>query len=122
MANYTQIGEVKNEDRPAIRYSFTKKQILLTSVLLVLVISVLIVYKDLQIRSIRSNFLNLEQNLKQEASVKFENTEREFLTIIAEAYARAIVSAMKQGNIQEIDSYLNAMVRPGNFSSVTVVN
>jgi hypothetical protein len=122
MADYTQIGEVKRGDKAAIRYSFTKKQILITSVLLVLAISVLMIVKALQVRSIKSNFLSLEQNLKQEASARFENTEREFLRLIAEPYAWAIRSAMKQGNIHEIDSYLNAMVRSGSFSSVMVVN
>ena len=80
------------------------------------------ILQTLQIRSIRSDFSSLELNLKQETFVTLENTEKQFLKIIAKPYAWAIRSEMKQGNIQEIDSYLNAMVRSGNFSSVMVVN
>lgn len=102
--------------------SATKKKYLITiGVALILLLSVWI-WKSIEINQARKTAETEKQNLTQQATSKIVETHKDHLMLLAKPFVWAIRTEMMEGNRNQVNLYLNDMVKEKNFQLIAVAD
>jgi hypothetical protein len=122
----TQFNEGKEEtlksksgsQRPAMM----KKTLLITIVVGLVLISAMWIWKTMEISSIRKDADIEKQAVQEQASRQLVQAHEEHLKLLAKPFVWAVRSEMMQGNISQVNLYMNDMVKEKNIERIALLN
>ncbi|WP_069658471.1 hypothetical protein [Arcticibacter eurypsychrophilus] len=98
------------------------KGILITIVVALVLLSGVWIWKTIEISSLKKNAIKDRQTLTEQAKTQIVQSHEAHLKLLAKPFVWAIRSEMMQGNISQVNLYMNEMVKEKNFQSIIVVN
>lgn len=102
--------------------SAAKKKYLITiGVALILLLSIWI-WKSIEINQARKTAETEKQNLTQQATSKIVETHKDHLMLLAKPFVWAIRTELMEGNRNQVNLYLNDMVKEKNFQLIAVAD
>lgn len=103
------------------RLSTRKKYIIIIGVALVLILGVWI-WKTIQINQINKIAERDQQTLSETASRQIVQSSEEHLKLLAKPIVWSMRSEMMQGNLSQINLYINDLVKEKNFQRIAIAN
>ncbi len=103
-------------------YSFTRKQIAVAAIVVIVIIGALLVWKAIQVSSLENRQEAREQQVKEEAGKMLVQSNVNYLKMLAKTYVWAAQIALMQGNTQQLNSYANDLIKEKNFQSISVAD
>ncbi|EOR93347.1 hypothetical protein ADIARSV_3426 [Arcticibacter svalbardensis MN12-7] len=98
------------------------KGILITIVIALVLLSGIFIWKTIEINSLKKNAAKDRQTLTEQANTQIVQSHEAHLKLLAKPFVWAIRTEMMQGNISQVNLYMNEMVKEKNFQSIVVVN
>jgi len=98
-----------------------KTIIIIIGVALILLIAVWI-WKTVEISKIRKTAESDRQELKEQATRQLVQSNEEHLKLLAKPIIWAVRAEMMQGNISQVNLYLNDLVKEKNFQQIAIAN
>lgn len=102
--------------------TITKKTYLITIVIALILLSAIWIWKTVEINNQKKTAENEKQVLQQHASKQIVQTHEQHLKLLAKPFVWAVRSEMMQGNMSQVNLYINEMVKEKNFQRIAVVN
>ena len=105
----------------AARQSRRKKFIITIGIALVLILGVWI-WKTIEINQIRKAADRDQQTLRETASRQIVQASEEHLELLAKPIVWSMRSEMMQGNLSQVNLYINDLVKEDNFQRIAIAN
>lgn len=105
----------------AARQSRRKKYIITIGIALVLILGVWI-WKTIEINQIRKAADRDQQTLREVASRQIVQASEEHLKLLAKPIVWSMRSEMMQGNLSQVNLYINDLVKEDNFQRIAIAN
>lgn len=102
--------------------TFTRKQLLITILVIIVLFGVLWIWKAIQVQSVKNELSKEEQNIRNHTRTLVVDNNKSFLRMIAKPYVWALRPEMMQGNTAQLNLYADDIVKEGNFVSIIVAN
>jgi hypothetical protein len=109
----------KGEER---KVTFTRKQLLIAAAVVIVLFGALLIWKSIQVRSLKRERAEKEAALIQEFATIYAKQSAEFLKRLAKPYVWALRTEMLQGNNNQVNLYNNDMVKEKGMISVMVAD
>jgi hypothetical protein len=103
------------------RLSTRKKFIITVGIALVLVLGVWI-WKTIEINQIKKIAARDQQTLTETASRQIVQSSEEHIKLLAKPIVWSMRSEMMQGNLSQINLYINDLVKEKNFQRIAIAN
>lgn len=88
----------------------------------VVLLSVIWIWKVVEIRDIKNAAKRDRQNLKEDAIIKIVQSHEENLKSLAKAYVWAVRTQMMQGDINQVNLYALDLIKEKNFLQIAIAN
>lgn len=88
----------------------------------ILLISVVWIWRTIEIGNIKKQAEKDSQTLKEAATKQILQSHEAHLQLLAKSYVWAVRAEMMQGNISQVNLYANDMVKEKNFQRIAVAN
>lgn len=98
-----------------------KKYLITIGVALILLIS-LWIWKSVETSGIRNASEKEKQNLKEQATSKIAEVHKQHLLLLAKPFVWAVRTELMQGNRNQVNLYLNDMVKEKNFQQIAIAD
>ncbi|WP_374163701.1 hypothetical protein [Arcticibacter sp. MXS-1] len=98
-----------------------KKYLITIGVALILLIS-LWIWKSVEISGIRNASEKEKQNLKEQATSEIAEVHKQHLLLLAKPFVWAVRTELMQGNRNQVNLYLNDMVKEKNFQQIAIAD
>lgn len=98
------------------------KGILITIVVALILLSGIWIWKAIEINSLKKTAVKDRQTLTEQANTQIVQSHESHLKLLAKPFVWAIRTEMMQGNINQVNLYMNDMVKEKNFQSIAVIN
>lgn len=105
-----------------IQASKTKKTILILIGVALLLLLILWIWKAMEIKGMQKAFSKSKIELHEKASKKLVQNNEIHLKLLAKPMIWALRTEMMQGNLNQVNLYLNDLVKEKNFQSIAVAN
>jgi hypothetical protein len=105
----------------AARLSTRKKFIITIGVALVLIL-VIWIWKTIEINKVKKIAAQDQQTLSETASRQIVQSNEEYLRLLAKPIVWSMRSEMMQGNLSQINLYINDLVKEKNFQRIAIAN
>lgn len=105
----------------AARQSTRKKFIITIGIALVLILGIWI-WKAIEINQIRKAAVREQQALSEKVAQQIVQTNEEHLRLLAKPMVWSMRSEMMQGNLSQINLYINDLVKEKNFQRIAIAN
>lgn len=105
-----------------IQASKNKKTILILIGVALLLLLILWIWKAMEIKGLQKSFSKSKVELHEKASEKLVQNNEMHLKLLAKPMIWALRSEMMQGNLNQVNLYLNDLVKEKNFQSIAVAN
>lgn len=102
--------------------TLTRKQLLIGAGVVIVLFGALMIWKSLQVSSLKKEQAEKETALKQEFSTIYAQQGAEYLKRLAKPYVWALRTEMLQGNNNQVNLYNNDMVKEKGMISVMVAD
>ena len=112
----------RSEAGEAGRVTFTRKQLLIAAGIVVVLFGSLLIWKSIQVSSLKKEQAEKEAALKQEFSTIYAQQSADYLKRLAKPYVWALRTELLQGNNSQVHLYNNDMVRERGMISVMVAD
>lgn len=99
-----------------------RKTFLITILIALIVLIGLWIWKSMETSAVRKNAETNQQALRTEASGLIVKTHEEHLKLLAKPFVWAVRTEMLQGNMRQVNVYMNEMVKEKNFQRIALVN
>lgn len=119
--NKTTHGDV-NHHSPENTPTVARKTFYITILIALLLIVGLWIWKSIETSNIRKNADTEQESLKQEAKGLIVRAHEHHLRLLAKPFVWAVRSEMMQGNMSQVNLYMNEMVKEKNFQRIALVN
>lgn len=103
-------------------FIFTSKQLLIAGLVVVALLAIIWTWKSIQINSLKKEYAEREQQLKQQTQAMLISSDKHYLQLMAKPYVWAVRTEMMNGNMSQVHLYANDMVKEKNFKSILIVN
>ena len=80
------------------------------------------IWKSIETGKIRKNAETEQNNLKTEAEGYIVQTHEQHLRLLAKPFVWAVRSQMLEGNMSQVNLYMNEMVKEKNFQRISLVD
>lgn len=100
----------------------SRKSLLIVIVTALILLSGLWIWKDVELGKVRSESEIAGKTLKTQVSLKMDSTLRSQLLLLSKPLVWAIRDKMISGNRQDINVYMNQMVKEKNFEEISIVD
>ena len=122
MDNPNQQAESKlsQQKQPAAR-SANKSYWIIIGIALILIAAIW-VWKSVEMTKMKKAAQVERQALKEEAKRQIALSHEEHLKLLAKPFVWAVRTEMMQGNISQVNLYMNDLVKEKNFQSIAVIN
>lgn len=111
----------QRELNQAARLSTRKKFIITVGIALVLILVVWI-WKTIEINQVKKVTVREQQVLTEKAIRQIVQTNEEFLKLLAKPIVWSMRTEMMQGNLNQINLYINDLVKEKNFQRIAIAN
>lgn len=123
MAQYNEDSQdnlkpVKDAQVPTI----TKKTFLITIIIALVILSTVWIWKSLEIKNLKKDAENENLALRQKSSQTLLLAHEEHLKLLAKPFVWAVRSEMMQGNLSQVNLYMNEMVKEKNFQGISLID
>ena len=112
----------RSEAGEAGRVTFTRKQLLIAAGIVVVLFGSLLIWKSIQVSSLKKEQAEKEAALKQEFATIYDQQSADYLKRLAKPYVWALRTELLQGNNSQVHLYNNDMVRERGMISVMVAD
>ncbi len=107
---------------PATRYSFSRNQLLVTGIVMLLLLVTLWIWKNMEIKALTRQHAEREQQMAMQSAAVLDTAQQHFLALLAKPYVWAIRTEMMQGNLAQVNLYGHDLVKEKNMVSVMVTD
>lgn len=113
-------GKLSPQQHHAPRFA-NKSYWIIIGIALILIAGIWI-WKSVEMTQVKKVAERERQALKVEATRQIVLSHEEHLKLLAKPFVWAVRSEMMQGNISQVNLYMNDMVKEKNFQSIAVIN
>lgn len=99
-----------------------KRSILISILVVIIAVAALWIGKQIQINNLRNESAKTQERLKGEAKQAVIQSHEQHLRIFAKPFAWAVRTEMMSNNINQVNLYMNEMIKEKNISSIMVLN
>jgi sensor histidine kinase regulating citrate/malate metabolism len=100
----------------------SKKAMLIIVGVAVVLLVIVWIWKGIEINNERQKAEQDQQALRTQARTMVTNTNKEHLKLLAKPYVWAIRTELLKGNISQVNTYANEMVKERNFQNIVVAD
>ena len=100
----------------------TNKNLLITIIVALVLLSVIWIWKIVEIGNVKKAVEKDRQALKAQAIIKIVQSNEQQLKALAKAYVWAVRTEMRQGNINEVNLFGSDMIKEKNFQVIAIAN
>ncbi|MBC7627402.1 hypothetical protein [Ferruginibacter sp.] len=100
----------------------TNKNLLITIIVALVLLSVIWIWKIVEIGNVKKAVEKDRQALKAQAIIKIVQSNEQQLKALAKAYVWAVRTEMMQGNINEVNLFGSDMIKEKNFQVIAIAN
>jgi hypothetical protein len=100
----------------------TKKKIWIIIIIAVVLLGIVWVWKQVQLDHARKEAAAEKQQVQEQASKLFVQTNEQYLKLLAKPFVWAVRTEMMKGNISQVNLYANDMVKEKNFQSIVIAD
>ena len=100
----------------------TNKNLLITIIVALVLLSVIWIWKIVEIGNVNKAVEKDRQALKAQAIIKIVQSNEQQLKALAKAYVWAVRTEMMQGNINEVNLFGSDMIKEKNFQVIAIAN
>lgn len=100
----------------------TNRKLLITIGVALVLIAAIWVWKSAEISNLKKDAAADRQNLKEQATVRIVQTHEEHLKLLAKPLVWAVRGEMMQGNMNQVNLFVNDMVKEKNFQRIVIAN
>ncbi len=104
------------------KQSATKKKYLITIGVALILLLIIWTWKSIEISQVRKTAQKEKQSLTQQATAKIVATHKEHLILLAKPFVWAVRTELMAGNRNQVNLYLNDMVKERNFQLIAVAD
>ncbi len=99
-----------------------RKSIIIILFIAVIVIGAILIWKQIQITSLKKQAAAEKQELQKKATNIILNTNAEHLKLLAKPFIWAVRTEMMNGNISQVNLYSNDLVKEKNFQNIVIAD
>lgn len=99
-----------------------KKTILIIVVVALVLLAAIWIWKEVQIRNVQSRAKQDQEALKVQATKVIARSHEEHLKLLAKPFVWALRTEMMQGNMNQVNLYLNDMVKEKNIQRIVIAD
>ena len=111
-----------NAENASKSYTIGRNPLLITGLVIIVLFASLWAYKASQIHSLKKEYALRDEQFTQHADSLLVAKDKFFLACMAKPYVWALRTEMMKGNISQLNTYNDEMVREKNFVSVMVAD
>lgn len=105
-----------------VEATVTRKTLYITILVAIILLVALWAWKAIETNKIRKNAETEQNNLKTEAEGYIVQTHEQHLRLLAKPFVWAVRSQMLEGNMSQVNLYMNEMVKEKNFQRISLVD
>ena len=105
-----------------VEATVTRKILYITILVAIILLVALWAWKAIETNKIRKNAETEQNNLKTEAEGYIVQTHEQHLRLLAKPFVWAVRSQMLEGNMSQVNLYMNEMVKEKNFQRISLVD
>lgn len=99
-----------------------KRPVLITLIIALVLIGAIWVWKSITISNLKEKSATEQLVLKKQASDQIMKTHSEHLKLLAKPFVWALRTEMLQGNFNQVNLYMNDMVKERNIQMIIIAN
>lgn len=115
-------GQKGRNHTPLVDQRKAQKRLLTVILVAGALLAGLWIWKAVQIGQVRRAAKSENESMRQQALLAIEQNTKAHLVLLGKTYAWAIRSALLQGNMDQVNWYLEELVKEKNFQEVDVVD
>ncbi|WP_256013704.1 hypothetical protein [Desertivirga xinjiangensis] len=107
---------------PANTPTVSRKTFYIAILIALLLIVGLWIWKSIETSNLRKNAETKQNSLRQEAKGLIVQAHEQHLKLLAKPFVWAVRTEMMQGNMSQVNLYMNEMVKEKNFQRIALIN